>query len=435
MMRSRRRAEDFRQLLRFLGRSAVVGQRIRRAQVPVSSAPPSVTRAWFDPVDAATIAHPYPAYQRLREGSRVQVIEKHDVWLVHRHEDVRRVLREHETFSSAAGVVLSPQAGAGLLGTDPPEHDRLRSSVSALFTKAALRAMTDSVYRRSTEGVNALGRGGVVDAVPALCVPLPVGVICDMLGVPESRMPQVREWSNRLVGLFSDSTALEALRGATKLLPPMFHIRNLVSDELVRPDRGDDLIARMAHAVAAGQLTHEEALLMAFIVLVAGHETTVNVLGAALHVLSEDPELYGRLREEPTAIPAFVEETMRLHSPVQWVARQTTRPAEFDGVVVPARSRVVALIGAANRDPDHYPSPEVLDVGRRVGDHLGFGAGVHFCLGAHLTRLEAKVVLEILLETVPSLAPAGPVRWARTASLRGPVSLPLRLGNTVAAFS
>ncbi|MGQ0842850.1 MAG: cytochrome P450 [Sporichthyaceae bacterium] len=436
--RHRRRAEDVGQLLLFLGRSTASGEKARRSQVPVrAAAGPHVSRTVFDPVAPDTIANPYPVYAKVREGSRAQISERHDVWVLHRYQDVRGAARDAATYSNTAGIMLAPRGGGGILAVDPPDHDRLRSAVSAVFTKAALRALTDSVHRRSAEGVAALRQGATVDAVSALCVPLPVGVICDLLGVPEARMPEVRAWSNRLVGFFGDSSTAEAVRGVVQILPVMHNFRKLISDELVRRERqpSEDLIQHLATTIAEGNLTREEALLMAFILLVAGNETTVNLLGSALHVLSHDPVLYDRLRAEPALVPAFVEETMRLHSPVQWTARQTTRDVviadESAGdITIPARSRVVLMLGAANRDPEHFPDPETFQLDRRVGDHLGFGAGIHFCLGAHLTRLEVRVALEHLLETVPSIEPAGPVTWAKSASLRGPVHLPLRVATT-----
>jgi cytochrome P450 len=434
--RRRRRAEDVGQLLLFLGRSTLSGENARRGQAPVRSAAAHVTRTVFDPVAPDTIANPYPVYLKVREGSRAQVSERHNVWVLHRYDDVRAAARDEQTYSNRAGMMLAPRGGGGILAADPPEHDRLRNAVSAVFTKAALRTLTDSVHRRSADGVAALRQGDTVDAVAALCVPLPVGVICDLLGVPEERMPAVRAWSNKLVGIFGDSSTVEAVRGAARILPVMHNFRNLISDELLRREQqpSEDLIQHLATTIADGSLTREEALLMAFLLLVAGNETAVNLLGSALHVLSHDPALYDRLRSEPALVPAFVEETMRLHSPVQWTARQTTRDVAITDetvgdITIPARSRVLLMLGAANRDPEHYPDPETFQLDRRVGDHLGFGAGIHFCLGAHLTRLEVRVALEHLLETVPSIEAAGPVTWAKSASLRGPVHLPLRLAT------
>lgn len=213
-----------------------------------------------------------------------------------------------------------------------------------------------------------------------------------------------------------------------RAMPSMLKLRGLLMAELrARRGRGtDDILGRLSRALDDDEMNIFEGLAAALLLLVAGNETTTNLLGILLVELARDPELYARLRDNRDLVPAATEEALRWGSPVQWVARSTLAPYDVDGTVIPARSRVVLFYAGANRDPAKFADPDRFDLDRGALGHTGFGHGTHFCMGAHLARLEVAVALNHLFDRVERLALAGPVRWTTTPSLSGPTSVPLR---------
>jgi cytochrome P450 len=409
--------------------SMMVGQGairdLRRARV--GSAPTRVPRTRFDPTAPEVIRDPFPAMERLREDP-VHVNENLNVWMVARHEDVTAAARAHDVLSSGSGILLRSTVLPSVATTDDPDHARLRRVTAPYFTPSAMRRLQGSLAQFVDPSVDALARGDVVDLVPTLTVPLPVSAIALLLGIDRTRWRDFRVWSNGVTALFG----ARSLGGITytigHALPGILSLRNLILDELRlrrRDDRGD-VLSGLSKALTTGEMTSVEALSAALLVLVAGNETTTNLLGILLIQLAEDPELYARLRDNRDLIPAAVEETLRWGSPVQWVTRTALMPYEIAGTVIPARSRVVLFYAGANRDPQRFDDPDRFDVERKPIGHTGFGHGAHFCMGAHLARLEVAVALNGLFDRVSGLELAGPVTWTTTPSLSGPTSVPVR---------
>ncbi len=397
---------------------------LRRA--PTRRAGPRVPRTTFDPTAPAAIINPFPALARLREHP-VHVNEKLDVWMLARHRDVTAAARAHDALSSSSGILLRSAPLPTVVTTDHPDHERLRRITAPAFTPSAIRRLEDDLGEFVAPGVEALARGDVVDMVPALTVPLPVSAIAMLLGVDRARWRDFRLWSHDVTTFFAARSLSDLAVYTTRALPNILALRNLLMDEMrTRGTDSDDILGRLRQGLRDGDMTVFEALAAAMLLLVAGNETTTNLLGILLVELARDPDLYTRLRDNRDLIPAAVEEALRWGSPVQWVARTTLVPYEVDGVMIPARSRVVLFFAGANRDPDRFVDPDRFDVERKPVGHTGFGHGTHFCMGAHLARLEVKVALEKLFDRFERLELAGPVTWTTTPSLSGPISLPLR---------
>jgi len=402
-------------------------------QADASVAPAHVPRTEFDPLSDRIVADPYPAYTALQASGRVCVNERRNLWFLSHHGDVRAAARDHDQLSSADGILARPMSLPTMLSRDRPDHTRLRGVASAAFTKRSLTGIHSEVERWASAGVHDLARGHTVDVVSSLAIPLPVGVIAYLLGVPNDRFEEFRRWSDDVVALFGATTWSEMwlvslARARSTLAMSMF-----LDQQLRRTESTDSLMARLAAATESGELTADEAALFAVLLLVGGNETTTNLIGTLLHALASHPDQQALLREDPALIPAAIEEAARWNSPVQWACRTTTGPYVVGDVTIPARARVVLLYGAANRDPAKYPDPDRFDVARGTSGHLAFGSGIHFCLGAHLARLETRVAVERVLDAGPELSAEGPVRWTSTPSLRGPISLPLRVRSAAPA--
>jgi cytochrome P450 len=418
---------ETRELTRTFGRMIGLGALRDLRRVPARHAEPGVARTTFDPTTPAAIADPYPALSRLREHP-VHVNEKLNVWMLARYADVTAAARAHDVLSSDSGILLRSAPMPTVVTTDGADHDRLRRVMAPSFAPSAIRQLKASLDEFVTPGVDALARGAVVDAVPALTVPLPVSAIAVMLGVDKSRWQDFRVWSQDVTTLFSVRSPTDLAVTTGRALPGILALRGLIVSE-IRRRRGtdtDDILGRLSRSVTRGEMTLLEAVSAALLLLVAGNETTTNLLGTLLVVLAKDPNLYARLQDQRELIPVAIEEALRWGSPAQWVARSTLAPYPVGDTVIPARSRVVLFYAGANRDPHRFADPDRFDIDRTSLGHTGFGHGAHFCMGAHLARLEVTVALNQLFDRVAHLELAGPVRWTTTPSLSGPTSVPLR---------
>ncbi|QZA06242.1 cytochrome P450 [Mycolicibacter heraklionensis] len=414
-----------------LGRPFAVGayRDLRRPRARL--APAAVPRTTFDPTLPESIANPHPDFERIREHP-VVVNERLGVWMLGRYADVHAAARDNEIFSSSHGIMLRSTPGPSIITTDPPNHERLRRVTQPMFSKKSIASFTDDIRELAADGVKQLQRGEVVDMVPALTIPLPVNVIARVLGVPRDQWEQFRAVSDRWAQIFSPRTIFEVLRLTSTSFSAYIQYRSFVAAELKRRagSAGAEVLDRLRLAVDTGEISDQEAFYYALIVLVAGNETTTNLLGMLLIRLAQDPELFAALRADRSLLGAAVEETARWGSPVQWVTRIATADCEIGGAVVPRDARVVLFYASANRDPLKFPDPNRFDVHRATAAHLGFGHGIHFCLGAHLARLEVVTAIDYLLDEVDGLELAGPVRWGTTPSLQGPASVPLRVRKT-----
>jgi cytochrome P450 len=399
---------------------------IRRPRAQAAS--PGLPRTTFDPTLPDNIANPYPALERIREHP-VVVNERLGVWMLGRHDDVHAAARNSEALSSRDGITLRGYSPKVVLLADPPDHTRLRRVVAPAFTKRAVNQLASDIEALADESIAALRSGEVVDLVNALTVPMPINVIAAILGVPRQQWPAFREVSNRFAQVFAPRSLLEVTRTIGSSLQGYLQMHALMESEMRRRTThpAEDLLTRLQVGRANGELSASEAFLYSVILLVAGNETTTNLLGMLLMRMAQDQDLFDALKADRELVPNAVEEAARWGSPVQWVTRVATRPYEVGGTVIPAGGRVMLLYASANRDPDKFPEPDRLDVHRDTTGHLAFGHGLHFCLGAHLARLETITAVNHLLDAVDGFEVAGPVRWGTTPSLQGPATLPVRI--------
>lgn len=391
-------------------------------------------------------ADPHLAYAVLRElGPTFD--QDNNVWLLARHADVLDALHRPTIFSSEGGFGeflagrIGPTASserADVLGfdqmvgarlmiaSDPPDHTMLRRIVSRPFTKRRISEWEEMARRLTATLVDDLAErvrdGGTADFTKDLAVPLPVTLIAEVLGVPPAKMSDFRRWSDALVGTLAAEMDVARV-GAD--LAEMSQYFFSVADER-RRSPGDDLISAIAMATPDGeQLSTIEVVLFCILLLVAGNETTTNLLGNLVHAFWDHPDQWRALRSDPSLAAAAVEEGLRYCGPVQALFRQTTDATVVGGVDIPAGANVGVLFAAANRDGAVFEDPDRYRIGRPGGEHVAFGHGIHYCLGAQLARLETRVVLEALAKLGLDLAPAGPaVRTANTV-LQGYSSIPV----------
>jgi cytochrome P450 len=393
-------------------------------------------------------ANPYPFYARLRTEApvwRVTLGDRRTAWLVTRYEDVARVLKD-DTFAKDKLNAMDPEQRAktpwvpgfleplerNMLDLDDPDHARLRALVSKAFTPRIIERLRGRIEALCEELLDAMERErkreGGTDLVAGYALPLPATVIAELLGVPAEDHARFHRWSNRLVSVSSGRDMLRALPAALSFVR---YLRNLV--ERRRADPEDDLITALIRAEEAGdRLSEDELLAMAFLLLVAGHETTVNLIASGTLALLEHPEQTERLRRAPSLTKTAVEELLRYASPVEMATERYAREdAEIGGRRIPRGELVLAVLGSANRDERHFEDPDVLDLARDPNRHLAFGrGGVHHCLGAPLARMEGHIALSALLRRFPGarLAMAPDIlRWRRGLFLRGLEKLPLVL--------
>ena len=393
-------------------------------------------------------ANPYPFYARLRAEApvwRATLRDRRAAWLVTRYEDVARVLKD-DTFAKDKLNAMDLEQRAktpwvpgflkplerNMLDLDDPDHARLRALVSKAFTPRLIERLRGRIEALCEELLDHMqcvrGRRGGTDLVAGYALPLPATVIAELLGVPAEDHARFHRWSNRLVSISSGRDMLRALPAAHSFVG---YLRKLVEGRRAAPQ--DDLITALIRAEEAGdKLSEDELLAMAFLLLVAGHETTVNLIASGTLALLEHPEQAERLRRDPSLVKPAVEELLRYTSPVEMATERYAREdTEIVGTTIPRGELVLAVLGSANRDEGHFEDPDALDLARDPNRHLAFGrGGVHHCLGAPLARMEGQIALTALLRRFPGVRLAmtpETLRWRRGLFLRGLERLPLVL--------
>jgi cytochrome P450 len=375
---------------------------------------------------------PYPTYRALRAADPVHRSPLMGMWVLTRYDDIANVLRAPELSVDRSrwdGLVLPEgiEIQRSMLVVDPPDHTRLRTLVSKAFTPRTVERLRSRVEAIVSEILDRAQRAGGMEAVEDLAYQLPVTVIAEMLGVPPDDWPRFREWSRELVVsldpmLAADPERLAGFIAARESLSA--YLDGIV--RLRRLDPRDDLISALIRVEEGGSgLTQRELIAMLVLLLVAGHETTVNLIGNGLLALLLHPEQLNHLRAEPELIETAVEELLRWDSPVKLSARVVLRDGEIGDKEVRKGELLLGMLGAANRDPEQFPDPDRLDLGRRPNQHLAFGRGIHFCLGAPLARLEGQVALGALVARFPRLRLAGEAVRGPTVTLRGLARLPI----------
>ena len=360
---------------------------------------------------------PFPYYERMRAAAPVFQDDQSGSWHVFRYDDVQRVLSEHATFSSRMGGDNPSGSGqlfaSSLITADPPRHRQLRSLVTQAFTPKAVDALAPRIAGLTDELLGRIATRGSADLIKELAYPLPVIVISELMGIPVEDRERFKRWSDAIVGQ-TRAVPASGMQDATTAEMVEYFLA-LIGQRRSRP--GNDLISSLLSAEIDGQkLTVPELLGFCSLLLVAGNETTTNLIGNAVLCLQESPGTIERLLQEPALIPQALEEVLRFRSPVQSMYRVTATETTLGGKLMPAGAPVVAWIGSANRDEQQFEHPARFDVDRNPNRHVAFGHGIHFCLGAPLARLEARIVLEALLSRLPGLAVTPGARLERMES-------------------
>jgi 4-methoxybenzoate monooxygenase (O-demethylating) len=389
----------------------------------------------LDPFSDAFLDDPYPAHAALRDAGPVVRLERYGVWASARHDTVRAVLLDPEAFCSSAGVGLSDfrreepwRPPSLLLEADPPEHGRARRVVAGVLSAAAVRRLAETFAAAAAELVGLLAHGREVDAMSELAVAFPMQVFSDAVGLPAEGREHLLTYARMVFNGFGPRNERFAAAMA-EVGPARQWIMEQCAPEHLRPGGMGMQIHERAGAEGFGP---DEAGMLVRSFLSAGIDTTVHALGNALWCLAGHPRQYAALRADPQRARAAFEEALRYEASVQTFFRTTTREVELAGVTVPGGEKMLLFLGAANRDPrqwstpDH-PDPDVFDIGRRAAGHLGFGFGIHACVGMALARLEGEAVLGALARRVRALEPAGEPRRMHNNTLRGLETLPLRL--------
>jgi cytochrome P450 len=401
----------------------------------------------FDPLDPRVLEDPYPFYAHLRKHHPVYRLPKRGFWAVSRHRDVVEVLRRPELFSSAAmaAAVVRPkefaperegpdewdgEEGISIVGTDGERHTRLRNVLNRGFTPGRIAALALRVRAIACSLAEPLLEAGHCDFVGEFAVPLPVTVIAEMLGVDPDRYADFKRWSDAaMTGVFEEVGEEEGRRVGERLTEMADYFDRVIQERRHHP--GEDLISELIRAEEQhGALTATEVKTFVFTLLVAGSVTTTYLLANAMRALVAHPDELARVGAEPALIPSLVEEALRYDTPVTMLWRTATRDVEVAGVVIPEGSSVAPLFGAANRDEAVFPEPDRFDLTRNPKDHLSFGHGIHFCLGAALARLEARTAFEVLLARMRKpILEEERVPWLKSIVFRGPARLRLRFGR------
>ncbi|HML01366.1 MAG TPA: cytochrome P450 [Acidimicrobiales bacterium] len=405
----------------------------------------------FDPSTIYEALDPYPTYRTLRDEAPVHYIEDADLWVVSRYQHCTEILRDPDTFSSKLGMrgtfggsrrrPLDDDSSGNPLGMadtdnlriliaiDPPDHVRLRRLLSRPFTPRSIglhEGWMRTVCEERFATLLAANSQGVADWVRDFTWPFPVLVIGELMGIPASMRDDFKRWSDDLIGIFVGGPNLSDKK-ADSMLEMVGFFGEIIDRRRSQP-RGD-LVSMLIGKTEADEqpLTADELVMFCVLLLVAGNETTTNLLSNVMKVLAQDPATLRTMRDEPSLIPGAVEEALRYESPVQAVPRGTTCSTQLGNARLPEGTIVLAYVGAANRDERHYEDPDHFDLHRNPTDHLGFGSGIHLCLGAPLARLEAHIALETLARQVADVEITAPPVPTGGLLLRGASSMPVQM--------
>ncbi|MGW3566484.1 cytochrome P450 [Streptomyces sp. NPDC000941] len=392
----------------------------------------------FDPRDPSVRTDPYPIYRRLRETDPLH--QSHfGYWVLSRYADVDAVLRapgassefyRDRTWANRRGGPDSPLVQSvrkWMLMLDGPAHRRIRGAISKVFTRASVERLRPRIAAETARLLDAVGEGKT-DLIHRLALPLPVTVTCELLGLPGSDRDQCRRWTEQISRVIDPSITAE---DAVEMNAAEVEFREYVAGHLKerRSAPRDDILSLLLHAeVDGGRLTEEEIIANVQFLFVAGHETTVNLIGNGLLALLRHPDQLRMLRDNPEIITDSIDEITRYDPPVQIVSRLLTEDVPLAEVTLPAGAKVMLLFGAAGRDPERYPDPDRLDLTRTGVKTLAFSGGPHYCIGAALGKLETSMVLTELLRRYSTIELTGDdLVWRPNVSFRGLRELPLHL--------
>ncbi|MFP5343106.1 MAG: cytochrome P450 [Candidatus Limnocylindria bacterium] len=403
----------------------------------------------FDPLDPRFIADPYPAYDRVRAWSGAWRRDGDPLWYLTRHADVHAAFRDRRlgvTFThrhTPEALGLPPgipvwrdprwQEFAAferweLLNVEPPVHTRLRRLVTEAFTPRTIEGLRGGIVERA-RALLAPGReAGSIDLVDDYAQPFSLGIICDLIGVAAEDRLRIRHWSDEVVAMYEPAPC-EAQRAASDSAAGEFrrYLLDVVAERRRRP-AGDLLSALLDATVDGERLTDDQVVSTAMVLLMAGHEATVNATANGIALLAADPDQWRRLRAGEVGARTAIEEILRFDPPLQWFGRWVLEPGVvIDGIEIPVGSRVALVLAAANRDPRRWPEPARFEIARGDTGHLSFGGGIHFCIGAPLARLELETTLTELIRSEAAIELDGPPVRRRTFQFRGFEHLRIRV--------
>lgn len=396
----------------------------------------------MNPFTPAFKRSPYPGYAKMREETPVHRVVRPGgpaIWLVTRYDDVITVLRDPrfkkdfrnvDPEDAASRQALPPIAAAlsrHMLASDPPDHTRMRNLVVKAFAPRLIAQQRERIQALADSLIDAVLPRGEMDLIDDYAFPLPITVIAELMGVPAADRDRFRAWSSAVVTDRTAPGALEALAVASQAF--VAYLRDLFEERRRNPR--PDLVTALVEAEEAGdRLDEDELLSTVFLLLVAGHETTVNLIGNGMLALLTRPEELRRLRDDPSLLAPAIEELLRFDGPVETSTfRFAAETVELAGVTIPRGAPVLVVLGSANRDAARFADADQLLLDRRDNDHLAFGHGIHYCLGASLARLEGQIAIGTLLRRLPSMRLAVPLEqleWRQSLLIRGMVRCPVR---------
>ena len=383
--------------------------------------------------------NPYPFYHELRQRVPIFYWEQHDLWTFTRHRDVDQILRDRRFGRQIAHIVSPEELGLppereelkpfydvdrfSMLDLEPPAHTRLRGLVQKAFMARQIERLRPRITRLCHELIAEMMAHKQVDLLTAYATPIPLTVITEMLGVPTDMSQALLDWSHAMVKMYELERTAESEQAAVRAAQEFVaYLRELVSERRQRPQ--DDLITKLIEVEEAGEILTENELISTCILLLnAGHEATVHVIGNGVYALLEQPDQLERWRRGEVSEETAVNELLRYDTPLHQFNRWVLEDLEYEGHHFRQGTRVSLLLGAANRDPAQFPNPDRLDLGRQKNAHVSFGGGIHYCLGAPLARLELQIALPLLLQCLPHLQLVQKPQYRNTYHFHGLESL------------
>ncbi|MBE2183251.1 MAG: cytochrome P450 [Anaerolineae bacterium] len=384
-------------------------------------------------------ANPYPAYTLLRQHTPIVFRDELGMWVVSRHRDVATILRDRRFGRSIDHILTREQRGVppkpqhrrafdmlsenSMFDKEPPDHTRLRGLVQKAFTPRRIESLRAFVQRVADDLLDQVETAGTMDILADFAVPLPVTVIAELLGVPDSAHDSLRNWSQSIVAMFELEPTAEQERVAIQAAAEFAdYLREAAAYRRQHPQ--DDLISALVEAEEAGErLTEDELIATCVLLLNAGHEATVNLVGNGLYALFRNPEQLRLLQENPSLNTSAVEEMLRYDTPLQLFRRFALEDVQFGGVIFRQGDEIALLFGSANRDPESFTDPDTLNIARADNPHISFSLGVHYCLGAPLARMELQIAFATLIRRFPKLALAREPQYRDSVVIRGLHSL------------
>ena len=370
----------------------------------------------YNPISAKTRAYPFDKYEELRRKDPVHRLRTISAWVLTQYEDANAVLRDDSRFSRDYG---GKSAYRSMLDSDPPDHTRLRTLVSKAFTPLSVADLAPRIQQIVDDLLDATEGRDRFDLIDAFAYPLPVIVIAEMLGVPSEDIEVFRSWSNDIALSVEPTVNDEQQRRIEESGEKLYDYFEGIIEQRRRNPQDDMITALIAAEDEGDRLTHEELLATLLLLLVAGNETTRNLIGNGTLALVRNPDQLERLRNEPDLIDSAINEMLRYDSPVQLDGRMATEEVEIGGKLIKPGQRAICLLGAANRDPSVFTNPDVFDIGRQEASHIAFGRGIHYCLGAPLAILEGRIAFSSLLNRFSSVTLLSEPEYREQVVLRG----------------